>query len=28
LTRNVVTQAGSYGIGISELLRSLQELER
>ena len=28
LTRNVVAQAGSYGIGISELLRSLQELER
>jgi GntR family transcriptional regulator len=28
LTRNVVTQAGAYGIGISELLRSLQELER
>ena len=28
LTRNVVTQAGAYGIGITELLRSLQELER
>ena len=28
LTRNFVTQAGAYGIGISELLRSLQELER
>jgi GntR family transcriptional regulator len=28
LTRNVVTQAGAYGIGIPELLRSLQELER
>jgi GntR family transcriptional regulator len=28
LTRNVVIQAGAYGIGIPELLRSLQELER
>jgi DNA-binding transcriptional regulator YhcF (GntR family) len=28
LTRNVVAQAGAYGIGIPELLRSLQELER
>jgi GntR family transcriptional regulator len=28
LTRNVVTQAGAYGIGISEILRSLQDLER
>jgi GntR family transcriptional regulator len=28
LTRNVVAQAGAYGIGISELLKSLQELER
>jgi GntR family transcriptional regulator len=28
LTRGFVAQAGSYGIGIPELLRSLQELER
>jgi GntR family transcriptional regulator len=28
LTRNVVTQAGAYGIGSSEILRSLQELDR
>ncbi|MCX7029812.1 MAG: GntR family transcriptional regulator [Spirochaetes bacterium] len=28
LTRNVVVQAGAYGIGVPELLRSLQELER
>ncbi len=28
LTRNIVVQAGAYGIGIPELLRSLQELER
>ena len=28
LTRNVVAQAGAYGISIPELLRSLQELER
>ena len=28
LTRSVVAQAGAYGIGIPELLRSLQELER
>jgi GntR family transcriptional regulator len=28
LTRSFVAQAGSYGIGIPDLLRSLQELER
>lgn len=28
LTRNFVAQAAAYGIGIGELLRSLQELER
>lgn len=28
LTRGFVAQAGSYGIGIPDLLRSLQELER
>lgn len=28
LTRSYVAQAGSYGIGIPDLLRSLQELER
>jgi GntR family transcriptional regulator len=28
LTRSYVAQAGSYGIGIPELVRSLQELER
>jgi GntR family transcriptional regulator len=28
LTRNFVTQAGAYGMGIQDLVRSLQELER
>ncbi len=28
LTRTFVTQAGAYGLGIADLLRSLQELER
>jgi GntR family transcriptional regulator len=28
LTRTFVTQAGAYGVGIADLVRSLQELER
>jgi GntR family transcriptional regulator len=28
LTRGFVTQAGAYGMGIQDLVRSLQELER
>lgn len=28
LTRTFVTQAGAYGMGIADLVRSLQELER
>jgi GntR family transcriptional regulator len=28
LTRTVVTQAGAYGIGVAEVIRSLQDLER
>lgn len=28
LTRGFVTQAGSYGVGITDLIRSLQELEK
>ena len=28
LTRSFVTQAGAYGIGVAELIRSLQEVDR
>ena len=28
LTRHAVTQAGAYGLGVADLIRSLQELER